>query len=666
VTGHFVVAEHNCFYSLTLLALCEDPDEPRRGEYLNQVAANQSQMAIWAHHAPANFQFRYDLIAAEQARVLGQYEEAIELFDAAIRGAAERSAIHFEALSLERMAAMQRAIGDDQSAEEYARDAHAAYLRWGAQSKAQALAGKFELDFRDPWGEAPVTVVEEPDLTVPHVLPIIMGRDVSQRVAEPDLASILTASQAISREIEVDQVLARCIEALVAHTDAHRGVIALCEEERLVVAGTWDDHDVRVEPGPAVQSVDVAELRVWPELLLQVTRTRKRIVMTDASADAQFRGTPYARMYAPLSVLCLPLVDGEELFGVVALEDDRRAGAFTEDRIEAARILAGQTIISIANARAVAQRLTATEERMRKELEAQNEALAKEAWALAKLSVDKEKFLSLMSHDLKNALNQIVGMTDVMMGELEDLEPEDFEPDEFKGMLEKLGQTAEGCTDLLINLLTWSRLQSGGMALKPELRDLHGLAEKTVKLLDHTASRKDISLENAVARETWIHADPNMVDTIVRNLVGNSLKFTPRGGRVIIAARPLRSGEGPPTHRARTESDAPASMSTRASTHAGAGMIAVSVRDTGVGIKAEDLGKLFRTDVHHTTKGTANEKGSGFGLTMCQEMVRQNGGEIWVESELGKGTTFIFTVPVGVQPEASTDAGAGASRLQPA
>ncbi len=249
------------------------------------------------------------------------------------------------------------------------------------------------------------------------------------------------------------------------------------------------------------------------------------------------------------------------------------------------------------------------------------------------------------------------------------MEPDDFDADEFKGMLEKLGQTAEGCTDLLINLLTWSRLQSGGMALKPDIRDLHGLAEKTVKLLDHTASRKDISLENAVARDTWINADPNMVDTIVRNLVGNSLKFTPRGGRVIISARPLRPGEGSPAQRQRGDDDAPpgGAMGARAVTHAGAGMIAVSIRDTGVGIKPEDLNKLFRTDVHHTTKGTANEKGSGFGLTMCQEMVRQNGGDIWVESELGKGTNFIFTVPVGVQPETSSDvAAAGAPRLQPA
>lgn len=651
--SQFVVAEHNCFHSLALLASCDEASEPERRDHLNRVAANQSQMAIWAHHAPLNFQFRYDLVAAEQARVLGQHEEAVELYDAAIRGATARGAIHFEALSLERMAVLQRALGDVQSADEYLRDAHAAYLRWGAQAKAQALSSRYELDAHDPWGDAPVTVVEEPDLTVPQVLPITMGRDSAPPAAEPDLAALITASQAISREIEIEQVLARAIEALIAHTDAQRGLIALYEEDRLVVEGTWDDGNVRVQRGPAVQAVSVEEHRIWPELLLEVARTRRRVVLADASSDGPLRDSPYLRVYAPQSVLCLPLIDGDELFGVLAMEDDLRAGAFTEERVEAARCLAAQTAISIASARAVAQRLAASEERMKREREAQNEALAKEAWALAKLSVDKEKFLSLLSHDLKNALNQIVGMADVMMSDLEDMEPEDFEPEDFKDMLQKLGQTAEGCSELLVNLLTWSRLQSGGMALKPEQRDLHVLAEKTVKLLDHTASRKDISLENEVPRDTWIHADPNMIDTIVRNLVGNSLKFTPRGGRVIISARSHRPGDGPGPH---AQGDG--------AREGGTALIAVSVRDTGVGIKPEDVGKLFRTDVHHTTKGTANEKGSGFGLTMCQEMVRQNGGEIWVESELGKGTTFTFTVPAGVQPESSAEAAPDASRRQ--
>jgi predicted ATPase/nitrogen-specific signal transduction histidine kinase len=654
--SRFVIAEHNCFHSLILLALCEQATGIERRELLHQIAANQSQMAIWAHHAPVNFQFRYDLVAAEQARVLGQREEAVELYDAAIRGATEGGAIHFVALSLERMAALQRALGDLQSAEEYLRDAHAAYLRWGAQAKAQALAAKYDLDPRDPWSDAPVTVVEEPDLTLPIVAPVSVGRETTQRLVEPDLVAILSASQAISREIEIEQVLARSIEALVAHTDAQRGWIALWDEDRLTIEGAWELDDVHVQRGPVVQAVNIEEHRIWPELFLEVAHTRKRVLLQDATSEGPLRDTAYVQMYAPQSVLCLPLVDGDETFGVLTMEEDGRSGAFTEDRVEAARILAAQMTISIANARAVAQRIAESEERMKREREAQNEALAKEAWALAKLSVDKEKFLSLLSHDLKNALNQIVGMADVMISDLDDMEPEDFEPDDLKGMLEKLGQTAEGCSELLVNLLTWSRLQSGGMALKPELRDLHVLADKTVKLLDHTASRKDISLENTVPRDTWIHADPNMIDTIVRNLVGNSLKFTPRGGRVIISARPYRPGEGPAGQRGDDGAT---------SARAGSGeLIAVSVRDTGVGIKPEDLGKLFRTDVHHTTKGTANEKGSGFGLTMCQEMVRQNGGDIWVESELGKGTTFIFTVPVGVQPESAAEP--TPSRLQSA
>lgn len=640
--GHFVVAEHNCFHSLALLARCEAAGEPEREALLHQVAANQAQVAIWAHQAPANFQFRYDLVAAEQARVLGQHDEAAELYERAVRGAAERSALHFEAMSMERMASLQRTLGDEQAAEECVRDAHSAYLRWGAQGKALELERLYDLDARDPWSDAPVTVVEEPDLTVPHVLPVTFGVT-QQHSVEPDLMAILAASQAISRALEIGQVLARSVEALVAHTDARRGVIALLEDGRLVVEASWEGGDVRLQRGPSVPDDPIAEVeaqRVWPEVLLEVAHTRMSISLSNAAIEDPFQHTGYARTYAPRSVLCVPLRDGEDLYGVLYMEEDLRPGAFTEERVSAAHLLATQIAISIANSQAVSQQLADAEVRMKKEREEQNEALAREAWALAKMTVDKEKFLSLMSHDLKNALNQIVGMTDVMLDELEELEPDEFEPDELKGMLEKLGQTAEGCTDLLINLLTWSRLQSGGMALKPENRDLHALVEKTVKLLDHTASRKEIKLENAVERETWIHADPNMIDTIIRNLVGNSLKFTPRRGRVIISARahqPEESSGGP--------GSAPADRTPP--------MIAVSVRDTGVGIKPEDLVKLFRTDVHHTTKGTANEKGSGFGLTMCQEMVRQNGGDIWVASELGKGTTFTFTVPAGAHPEAS-------------
>lgn len=646
--GRFVVAEHNCFHSLALLARCEAVPEPEREALLHQVAANQAQMAIWAHQAPANFQFRYDLVAAEQARVLGQREEAAELYERAARGAAERGALHFEAMSMERMAALHRTRGDAPAAEECLRDAHSAYLRWGAQGKAQDLESLHGLDARDGWSDAPVTVVEEPDLTIPHALPVTFGA--TQHSVEPDLMGIIAASQAISRALEIGQVLARSVEALVAHTDARRGLIALLEDGRLVVEASWEGGDVRLQRGPSVPDDPIAEVeaqRIWPEILLEVAHTQVSISLGNASVEDPFQHTSYARMYAPRSVLCVPLRDGEELYGVLYMEEDSRPDAFTEERVSAAHLLATQIAISIGNSRAVSQQLVDAELRMKKEREEQNEALAKEAWALAKLTIDKEKFLSLMSHDLKNALNQIVGMTDVMLDELEELEPEEFEPDEFKGMLEKLGQTAEGCTDLLINLLTWSRLQSGGMALKPDNRDLHALVEKTVKLLDHTASRKEIKLENAVERETWIHADPNMVDTIIRNLVGNSLKFTPRRGRVIISAR-VHQADGSDTPAAPGHAQASGS----AAADRMPPMIAVSVRDTGVGIKPEDLVKLFRTDVHHTTKGTANEKGSGFGLTMCQEMVKQNGGDIWVTSELGKGTTFIFTVPAGAHPEA--------------
>jgi signal transduction histidine kinase len=137
------------------------------------------------------------------------------------------------------------------------------------------------------------------------------------------------------------------------------------------------------------------------------------------------------------------------------------------------------------------------------------------------------------------------------------------------------------------------------------------------------ALNKQIRLEQRIDGELFIHADANMIDTVIRNLTSNALKFTPEAGQVTLSAR--RNG---------ISSDSE-----------GTGWVEVSVKDTGVGISQEDIDKLFKIEVHHTTHGTAKEQGTGLGLILCQEMVEKNGGRIWVESELGKGTTVKFTVP---------------------
>jgi signal transduction histidine kinase len=182
---------------------------------------------------------------------------------------------------------------------------------------------------------------------------------------------------------------------------------------------------------------------------------------------------------------------------------------------------------------------------------------------------------------------------------------------------------AKATFQLLENLLTWSQLQRGRIEYKPGPLELNELAETTIALLQKTAQSKQIRLEQTIEEGLNIYADQYMIDTVIRNLTSNALKFTPVGGQVTLSAR--RNGFSADLE--------------------GTQWIEVSVSDTGVGISQKDIDKLFKIEVYHTTEGTAQEKGTGLGLILCQEMVEKNGGRIWVESELGKGAVFKFTVP---------------------
>jgi two-component system sensor histidine kinase/response regulator len=169
--------------------------------------------------------------------------------------------------------------------------------------------------------------------------------------------------------------------------------------------------------------------------------------------------------------------------------------------------------------------------------------------------------------------------------------------------------------------------RGGGIEHRPEPIELRALVGETLEVLGQTAAQKRIELGNAIATDLWVEADRCMLETVIRNLAGNALKFTPCGGRVTLAAR-------------------------EDGVNGQSGFVAVSVMDTGVGMSEDVVAKLFRLDAQHSTLGTEKEQGSGLGLLICREMVKQNAGKIWVESELGKGTAVEFTVPQATQPPA--------------
>ncbi|PIE35148.1 hybrid sensor histidine kinase/response regulator [candidate division KSB3 bacterium] len=237
-------------------------------------------------------------------------------------------------------------------------------------------------------------------------------------------------------------------------------------------------------------------------------------------------------------------------------------------------------------------------------------ALQQSQEKLRELNATKDKFFSIISHDLRGPFNGFLGLTDIMIEHLEE-----FEADKLRDMLTKQKKSAQALLALLENLLTWSRIQRGVMKIAPTLLSLDDIIRSNLFLFTLTADQKQITITNRVPQETLVYADHNVVNTVIRNLLSNALKFTSAGGTIDISAIPK------------------------------AEYVTVAVSDTGIGMSPEILSTLFRIDVRHSQIGTAGERGTGLGMILCKELLEKNGGTFEVESEQGCGTTFRFKLP---------------------
>jgi signal transduction histidine kinase len=238
------------------------------------------------------------------------------------------------------------------------------------------------------------------------------------------------------------------------------------------------------------------------------------------------------------------------------------------------------------------------------------DALKESEQQLRELNVSKDRFFSIIAHDLKGPLGSLKGLTQFAEEHLDN-----YSPNKLKEIVVLQRKTTENLVKLLGNLLTWSRIQRGMLEYSPQSINVKGVVDRNVTLFMPNAEKKQITLKSSIPEEVVAYADFHMVDTVVRNLISNALKFTHPGGTIDVS---IRQDEK---------------------------YIEVSVSDTGIGIGKEHLPKLFRIETKYKRAGTAREKGTGLGLILCKELVEQNSGEIWVESEVGKGTVFRFTLP---------------------
>ena len=229
------------------------------------------------------------------------------------------------------------------------------------------------------------------------------------------------------------------------------------------------------------------------------------------------------------------------------------------------------------------------------------------------MNAAKNKLFSIIAHDLRSPFTAIIGFSNMLVDSYEE-----FDDEERKKMIVTVHDSANGAYKLLENLLTWARSQSGRIDFIPKDIYLKEVVSETVSALFAPASKKEIKISETVSDKDMISADKNMVSTVIRNLISNAIKFTPKKGTIQISTKK----------------------------QADSNLIEISVKDSGIGIPKDKINELFRVDKNSSTAGTEGEQGTGLGLILCKEFVEKHGGKIWVESEIGEGSEFKFTLPV--------------------
>jgi len=288
----------------------------------------------------------------------------------------------------------------------------------------------------------------------------------------------------------------------------------------------------------------------------------------------------------------VPLQTPSKVLGVMVLQHYEKENVFSLEDMKFLISIGGQIAF------AIERKLAESEIKLKNEL-------------LQTVNSEKDKFFSILAHDLRGPLSAFVEATKIITEEVQNMSVE-----EIKDITLSMTQSATGIYSLLENLLEWSRLQRGVMSYIPEKLNIKRRIDDCINVLSESARKKGVGIETSINEKMEINADKHMFDTIVRNLLSNALKFTESNGKVSISA--FYNNDS---------------------------FVEIKISDSGIGMTPELMNKLFRIDEKTSRPGTAGEPSTGLGLLLCKEFVEKHGGSIQVESEAGKGTTFTIILP---------------------
>lgn len=606
VAGLYLFASYKFYETLTLISAKDKLTINQQRKAQKTIQKNRKLFRKWENLSPGNFRNKALLIEAEYAKRKNQKQKAELLYEKAITNSADCGFINEEALANELAATFWYSINRDKFADVYLKQAVKLYALWGAKSKVDKLEKMY------PW-----LFINSADITTSgHSM--YPGSTSNHTVLNNiKLDTVLESAMAINSEIKLDSLVNKILRIIIEVSGAQKGLLILQNSRTKQFEIEAETHPENNEIVVQLVRQPLSDKWIHIPLLRYTERTKRTLILHDALLIGNYTEASYIKNNAVRSVINIPIILHNNLIGFMYLENNMAPYAFTKESEILLNVLSSQVAISIQNARMFDNLENKVQERTielaQKNLflEKQKTEIEETRDKLIQSNSTKDKFFSIIAHDLKGPISSINKLMDMVTEDKEILT--EAETDE---LLQLLKASSKQTIELLNNLLVWAQSQKGELEFKPEMLNLAELVKGIAGIYISALQQKKLTIEISIDENIQLYIDKHMISTVVRNLLSNAIKFSQTRGVIQVSCTADNS------------------------------TYTVGIADQGVGMSTALKQQIFTNEYQLVSKkGTGGESGTGLGLILCREFIEIHHGKIWVESEVDKGSTFYFTIP---------------------